>query len=92
MEPGNDDRSGETSTPGFYSELFEMPAVCEPIDSNSVRSDLRSDFPILDQQINGHPLIYFDNAASSQKPRAVVEAIQRYYEREHANMHTPGCS
>ena len=64
-----------------------MPAVCEPVDSNSVRSDLRSDFPILDQQINGHSLIYFDNAASSQKPRAVVEAIQRYYEREHANVH-----
>jgi cysteine desulfurase / selenocysteine lyase len=47
----------------------------------------RSDFPILDQQINGQPLIYFDNAATSQKPRAVIEAITRYYERDNANVH-----
>src|SRR6185436_14750311 len=48
---------------------------------------LRKDFPILDQEINGHPLIYFDNAATSQKPRAVLDAIQRYYERDNANVH-----
>ncbi len=48
---------------------------------------LRADFPILDQQVHGHPLIYFDNAASSQKPRAVIEALDRYYERDNANVH-----
>ncbi len=48
---------------------------------------LRQDFPILDQQVHGHPLIYFDNAASSQKPRAVLEALQHYYERDNANVH-----
>src|SRR5262245_14219480 len=48
---------------------------------------LRKDFPILDQEINGNPLIYFDNAATSQKPRAVLDAIRRYYERDNANVH-----
>ncbi len=48
---------------------------------------LRADFPILDQQVHGNPLIYFDSAASSQKPRQVVDAIVRYYEHDHANVH-----
>src|SRR5882757_1472793 len=48
---------------------------------------LRQDFPILDEKINGHPLIYFDNAASSQKPRVVLDALRRYYERDNANVH-----
>ena len=48
---------------------------------------IRADFPILDQQVRGQPLIYFDNAASSQKPRAVIDAISRYYERDNANVH-----
>jgi cysteine desulfurase/selenocysteine lyase len=48
---------------------------------------IREDFPILSQSVNGHPLIYFDNAASSQKPRAVVDAIRRHYERDNANVH-----
>ena len=47
----------------------------------------RPDFPILDRMVNGHPLAYLDSAASSQKPRSVIEAIQRYYERSHANVH-----
>src|SRR5882757_10793047 len=48
---------------------------------------LRADFPILDQKVHGHPLVYFDNAASSQKPRAVIEALSHYYERDNANVH-----
>jgi len=48
---------------------------------------LRADFPILDQKVHGKPLIYFDNAATSQKPRAVIEALVRYYERDNANVH-----
>ncbi len=48
---------------------------------------IRADFPILDQQVHGQPLIYFDNAATSQKPRAVIETLQRYYERDNANVH-----
>ena len=48
---------------------------------------LREDFPILHQKVHGHPLIYFDNAATSQKPRAVLDALGRYYERDNANVH-----
>jgi cysteine desulfurase / selenocysteine lyase len=48
---------------------------------------LRRDFPILDQEVHGKPLIYFDNAATSQKPRAVLDALMRYYERDNANVH-----
>ena len=47
----------------------------------------RPDFPILTRQIHGLPLVYLDSAASSQKPRQVLEAMQRYYERSHANVH-----
>ncbi len=48
---------------------------------------LRADFPILDQQVHGQPLIYFDNAATSQKPRVVIDAVRHYYERDNANVH-----
>jgi cysteine desulfurase/selenocysteine lyase len=47
----------------------------------------RPDFPILDRVVNGHRLVYLDSAASSQKPRPVIEAMARYYERSHANVH-----
>jgi cysteine desulfurase/selenocysteine lyase len=47
----------------------------------------RGDFPILRRSVNGRPLVYLDSAASSQKPRAVVEAMTRYYETSHANVH-----
>ena len=50
-------------------------------------SALRADFPILDQTVHGHPLVYLDNAATSQKPRAVIDALVRYYERDNANVH-----
>ena len=49
--------------------------------------NIREDFPILDQEINGSPLTYFDNAASTQKPKAVINAIKNYYEHDHANVH-----
>src|SRR5690348_1801799 len=55
----------------------------KPIDWSSFRKD----FSILDQKVHGHPLIYFDNAATTQKPRAVIEALSRFYERDNANVH-----
>ena len=48
---------------------------------------LREDFPILRERAHGHPLIYFDSAATSQKPRPVIEALRHYYEHENANVH-----
>ncbi|HIE22775.1 MAG TPA: cysteine desulfurase [Candidatus Korarchaeota archaeon] len=54
-----------------------------PIDPSKIRED----FPILKRKINGHPLIYLDNAASSQKPKQVIEAIIKFYETYYANIH-----
>lgn len=48
---------------------------------------IRADFPILKQDVNGYPLAYLDNAATTQKPKAVIEAINRYYELDNANVH-----
>ncbi len=48
---------------------------------------VRRDFPILHQQVYGHPLVYLDNAATSQKPRAVIDVISHYYESGNANIH-----
>jgi cysteine desulfurase/selenocysteine lyase len=48
---------------------------------------VRQDFPILDREINGKKLVYLDNAATSQKPRQVIEALTDYYERHNANIH-----
>jgi cysteine desulfurase/selenocysteine lyase len=53
----------------------------------SLPDRIRDDFPILGRLVNGHPLVYLDSAASSQKPTQVVEAIARYYQRNHANVH-----
>ncbi|MFN3408622.1 MAG: cysteine desulfurase [Limisphaerales bacterium] len=50
-------------------------------------ASVRRDFPVLDQQVHGQPLIYFDNAATSQKPRPVIQALVNYYERDNANVH-----
>ncbi|HEV2736820.1 MAG TPA: cysteine desulfurase [Longimicrobiaceae bacterium] len=48
---------------------------------------VRAEFPILHQEVNGHPLVYLDNAASTQKPRAVIEAVAGHYLRDNANVH-----
>ena len=53
------------------------------LDINAIRQD----FPILHQKVNGHDLVYFDNAATTQKPKAVIQAIQNYYEKDNANVH-----
>jgi cysteine desulfurase/selenocysteine lyase len=48
---------------------------------------IRKDFPILAQKVNGKPLVYFDNGATSQKPKAVIDAIVKYYSEENSNIH-----
>src|SRR5438046_9226655 len=48
---------------------------------------IREDFPILRERAHGHPLIYFDSAATSQKPKTVLDALRRYYEHNNANVH-----
>lgn len=53
------------------------------LDLNAIRQD----FPILHQQVNDHPLVYLDNAASSQKPNLVIDAVADYYRQDNANVH-----
>src|ERR1700676_3957005 len=48
---------------------------------------IRKDFPILAQQVHGKPLVYLDNAATSQKPKCVIEALTRFYQMDNANIH-----
>lgn len=50
-------------------------------------TEIRKQFPILHQEVNGHPLVYLDSAATSQKPRSVIEAVKRYYELDNSNVH-----
>ena len=68
--------------------MIRMPATKsipspKPVDWSSFRAD----FPVLDQRVHGQPLIYFDNAATTQKPRPVLDALRNYYERDNANVH-----
>jgi cysteine desulfurase/selenocysteine lyase len=57
--------------------------------SNTVLNvdEIRGQFPILHQQIEGHPLVYLDNAATTQKPQAVIQAITDFYTQCNANVH-----
>lgn len=48
---------------------------------------IRQDFPVLHQEVNGKPLVYFDNAASTQKPKVVIDRVANYYANEHSNIH-----
>lgn len=67
----------------MITEIAKVTERVKKIDWES----LRADFPILEQEVHGQPLIYFDNAATSQKPRVVIDAVRRYYERDNANVH-----
>jgi cysteine desulfurase/selenocysteine lyase len=59
---------------GLSSTSFEVEAI-------------RLDFPILDEQVNGHPLIWFDNGATTQKPQSVIDRLSYFYEHENSNVH-----
>ncbi|MEO9967611.1 MAG: cysteine desulfurase [Reichenbachiella sp.] len=57
------------------------------VDSAIDIQEIRKQFPILNQQVNGKPLIYFDNAATSQKPQCVIDALTHYYNTDNSNIH-----
>jgi cysteine desulfurase/selenocysteine lyase len=50
-------------------------------------SKIRQQFPILHQEVNGYPLVYLDNGATTHKPKVVIDAIQQYYEKQNSNIH-----
>lgn len=67
-----------------------MSQLSEPFTDTPSGFDVetvRADFPILSRQVNGHPLVYLDNAATTQKPRAMIDAISDYYSRYNSNVH-----
>ncbi|MFP3948278.1 MAG: cysteine desulfurase [Longimicrobiales bacterium] len=64
-----------------------MPTTAAKTASELDPATLRSDFPALDQRVGGKPLVYLDNAATTQKPRAVLEALESYYARDNSNVH-----
>jgi cysteine desulfurase / selenocysteine lyase len=65
------------------SAVTALPTTADALDVAAIRRD----FPILARNVRGQPLSYLDNAASSQRPRAVIDAMSRYYENSHANVH-----
>ena len=74
------------------TKVLKMPSGSRQAGAGDVESSfdikrVRDDFPILHRKIRGRDLVYLDNAATSQKPKVVIEAITRYYERDNANIH-----
>jgi len=74
------------------TKVLKMPSGSRQAGPGDVESSfdierVRDDFPILHRKIRGRELVYLDNAATSQKPKVVIEAITRYYERDNANIH-----
>jgi len=70
---------------------FEVPSDLKKTRQNQMKKidiqAVRADFPILSQTVNGKPLVYFDNGATAQKPKVVIDAITKYYEEINANIH-----
>ena len=64
---------------------MSIPRIAEPVGFDAL--NWRKGFPILSEKVHGKPLVYLDNAATSQKPRAVIDAVSRYYETHNANVH-----
>ena len=72
-----------TTTANLPSETREFSSIGQGFDVDRIRRD----FPILAREVHGKKLVYLDNAATSQKPQAVLDAISRYYQQENANVH-----
>ncbi len=71
-------------------ELLDSVVLEKPASTPTTGFDverIREDFPILQTRVHGNPLVYLDNAATSQKPQAVIDAISDYYSGENANIH-----
>jgi cysteine desulfurase/selenocysteine lyase len=71
----------------MYTQPKEEITIEEKNKTSLDVNKIKADFPILSQKIHGHRLVYLDNAASSQKPRSVISAIDKYYEQDNANIH-----
>lgn len=95
---GGEDGSLGAAAAALRAAAAAIHPVSVPAPSSVARPDLpasvpfdvervRADFPVLAQRVNGHPLAWFDNAATTQKPRQVIDAISRFYEQDNSNIH-----
>lgn len=85
---GSTDRQGHYADP--FSRLLEasLPKQGKLTGSPAFNvAAIRQDFPILHQQVHGKPLVWFDNAATTQKPRQVIDGLKRFYEEDNSNIH-----
>ncbi|HLK33858.1 MAG TPA: aminotransferase class V-fold PLP-dependent enzyme, partial [Terriglobales bacterium] len=73
------------AAPNIYTDVHPVSPAAAHAGYDVQR--VRRDFPILDQKVNGKPLVYLDNAATTQKPQQVLDAIVRYYSEDNANVH-----
>ena len=69
------------------SDLTARPGSSQTVTSRLDVAMIREDFPILRRSVNGHPLVYLDNAATSQKPQVVIDSLVNYYTTENSNVH-----
>jgi cysteine desulfurase/selenocysteine lyase len=93
QNPSFPDQASRTSTPSSEAEFYFLqkpaaPAVAaaSPLSSFDVEA-VRRNFPALNQRVNGHRLIYLDNAATTHKPQAVIDATSQFYGRDNSNIH-----
>ena len=92
---------GHSDTPSYYFLDEPLPTASREPKSGTPGASviptasfdverIRRDFPILSEKNSGKPLIFLDNAATTQKPRAVIDAVSRFYERDNSNIHRAG--
>ncbi|MFT8625563.1 MAG: cysteine desulfurase [Acetobacter orientalis] len=81
------DTAAQGSTAPYFLHASQKPgSVVKTLSGYDIRQ-IKNDFPILNQSVNGHKLVWLDNAATTQKPRAVIDATSRFYERDNSNIH-----
>lgn len=85
------DHLSRTSFPNSFSKASESPFTAKPYRPAGYRpvdvESIRSDFPALHQTVNGHPLVWFDNAATTHKPNSVIDAMSSFYRKDYSNIH-----
>src|SRR5215208_3971380 len=67
--------------------MTELMTAPKTVSNKLNIENIRKDFPVLQQKVHGKSLIYFDNAATTQKPKAVIEAINNFYQTDNSNIH-----
>jgi cysteine desulfurase / selenocysteine lyase len=90
-ETGLDPMTGRFATPAADEHQMQRAVAVQSAPPNTPRPldvpTIRSDFPVLHQRVHGKPLVWFDNAATTQKPQSVIDAVSNFYARDNSNIH-----